>query len=148
MKIFNLLFISISFLTLQSNAQVTVNQFEINNQNVYTTTKIQYPIIGLYQFENSTEPIVQLNADGTGIFQYKDLTKKEITWGLECTKDGFLLFKEGFDSAAYSLWYKTKENLILSDPNEEYIWKKVELSIHFNTKKIYIMGERVKVYVD
>ena len=76
------------------------------------------------------------------------MSKSEITWGFECTEDGFLRFKEGFDSAAYSIWYKNKENLITPELDKNHDWKKVEFSIHFNTNKMYIMGERVKNYVD
>lgn len=148
MKIFNLLSIALFLFTIHSNAQTIVSKITSNNQDHYITTKIDYPILGLYQFENISEPIVILNADGTGVFQYQDLTKKDMTWGLECTEDGFLRFKEGFDSAAYTLWYKPSKNLITPDTDENYEWKKVEFSIHYKTKKMYIMGERVKVYVD
>jgi hypothetical protein len=147
MKIFTLLTIFLLFFSSQTNAQIKVIKISAKNQTHYITTKIEYPIIGLYQYENSSEPIVMLNADGSGVFQFKDLSKKEITWGLECTEDGFLRFKEGFDSAAYSLWYKTKDSIINPESDESNIWTRVEFSIHFNTNKIYIMGERVKVYV-
>jgi hypothetical protein len=132
----------------QSFAQTKITKITAQNQDHYITTTIDYPIAGTYQYENKSEPIVILNLDGTGVFQNKDLSKKEITWGLECTEDGFLRFKEGFDSAAYSIWFKSKGSLI--NPELEGIndWKKVEFSIHYNTKKMYIMGERVKDYVD
>lgn len=79
MKILNLLYISIFLFSIQSNAQIKVSKIRARNQTHYITTKIEYPIIGLYQFENISEPIVILNADGTGIFQYNDLSKKNIT---------------------------------------------------------------------
>ena len=131
----------------QSFAQTKITKITAQNQDHYITTTIDYPIAGTYQYENLSEPIVILNLDGTGIFQNKDLSKKEITWGLECTEDGFLRFKEGFDSAAYSIWIKTKDSLINPELEEINDWKKVEFSIHYNTNKMYIMGERVKEYV-
>jgi hypothetical protein len=148
MKIITLLFSALILCVTQSFAQIKVTKIEAKNQDHYITTKIDYPIIGTYLYENISEPIVVLNADGSGIFQSKDLSKKEITWGLECTEDGFLRFKEGFDSAAYSIWFKNKESLINPELDENNDWIKVEFSIHFNTNKMYIMGERVKVYVD
>lgn len=148
MKIFALLFATLISSIINSNAQGKITKITSKNQNHYITTTIEYPITGTYQFENISEPIVILNPDGTGIFQNKDLSKKEITWGLECTEDGFFKFKEGFDSAVYSLWYKFKDNIINSELDEINDWVEVEFSIHFNTKKMYIMGERVKVYVD
>ncbi|TDD94210.1 hypothetical protein [Flavobacterium cellulosilyticum] len=143
----NLCFFIILF-SIQSFAHIKVTKISAKNKAHFITTKINYPILGLYQYENISEPIVILNADGIGIFQYKDLSKKDITWGLECTEDGLLRFKEGFDSSAYSLWYKTNDSLINPKSIETNDWNRAEFSIHFRTKKIYIMGERVKVYVD
>ena len=131
----------------QSFAQTKITKITAQNQDHYITTTLDYPIAGTYQYENLSEPIVILNLDGTGIFQNKDLSKKEITWGLECTEDGFLRFKEGFDSAAYSIWFKSKDSLINPELEEINDWKKVEFSIHYNTNIMYIMGERVKEYV-
>lgn len=148
MKIVKLLFASLILCVTQSFSQIKITKITAQNQEHYITTTIDYPIAGTYQYENISEPIVVLNADGTGIFQSKDLSKREITWGLECTEDGFIRFKEGFDSAAYSIWYKNKDNQIDPELDENNDWKKVEFSIHFNTNKMYIMGERVKDYVD
>ncbi|MDD5151895.1 MAG: hypothetical protein PHC28_15685 [Flavobacterium sp.] len=148
MKIVTLLFITLIFSATNSIAQIKITKITSKNQDYSITTTIDYPITGSYQFENISEPIVILNPDGTGIFQSKDLSKKAITWGLECTENGVLKFEEGFDSAAYTLWYKFNDNTINSELDEMNDWKKVEFSIHFNTKKMYIMGERVKVYVD
>jgi len=148
MKSVTILIAMIILCVSQSFAQTKVTKITAQNEDHYITTKIDYPITGTYQYENISEPIVILNLDGTGIFQNKDLSKNEITWGLECTEDGFLRFKEGFDSAAYSIWFKNKDSLI--NPELEGIkgWQKVAFSIHFNTNKMYIMGERVKEYVD
>ncbi|WP_395050269.1 hypothetical protein [Flavobacterium sp.] len=148
MKIITLVYAALILCVTQSFAQIKVTKITAHNQDYYITTTIDYPIAGTYLFENISEPIVVLNADGTGIFQNKDLSKNEITWGLECTEDGFLRFKEGFDSAAYSIWFKNKNSLINPELDENNDWIKVEFSIHFNTNKMYIMGERVKNYVD
>ena len=148
MKISKLLFAALILCLTQSFAQIKVTKITAKNQDHYITTTIDYPITGIYQYENVSEPIIVLNPDGTGTFQSKDLSKREITWGLECTEDGFLRFKEGFDSAAYSIWYKSTDSLINPEFDEINNWKKVEFSIHFNTKKMYILGERVKNYVD
>ena len=43
---------------------------------------------------------------------------------------------------AYTLWYQYT-NLETEDDKD---WKAVEYSIHFNTLKMYIQGERVKNY--
>ena len=144
MKIVKLLFAALILCVSQSFSQVKITKITTKNQDYYITTTIKYPIAGTYQYDDISEPIVILNPDGTGIFQSKDLSKREITWGFECTEDGFLRFKEGFNSEAYSIWYKSKDSQINPELDEINDWKKVEFSIHFNTKKMYIMGERVK----
>ncbi|GIZ09882.1 hypothetical protein [Flavobacterium sp. UMI-01] len=73
------------------------------NQVLYLTTTIDIPVNGTYLYEGQTEPIVVLNPNGTGVFQLKDLSKKNIHWGIETSEDGRLKFEEGFNSAAYIL---------------------------------------------
>jgi len=148
MKNFKILFIVLILFGTQSFSQNKFTKITAKNKNYNITTNIEYPIAGTYQYENISEPIVILNLDGTGIFQNKDLSKFEITWGLECTEEGFLKPKEGFDSEVFYIWYKNRDNQYNPDLDESNVWKKIEFSIHFNTKKMYLMGERVKVYVD
>lgn len=139
MKSINLLLITLIFSFTNLFSQIKVNQITYRNQEHFISTEIDYPVAGTYLFEGKSEPIVVLNENGTGIFQYQDLTKKDISWGIECLSDGIPVFKEGFNSASYSLYYKTNEN-------EE--WILIQFSIHYNNKKMFIMGERVKDYVD
>jgi hypothetical protein len=148
MKKITLLLFTLLFCTTHSHAQNEVTTITSKNQNHYISTSIDYPIAGIYLYESKTEPVVQLNADGTGIFQFQDLSKKNISWGIECSEIGIPIFKEGFNSASYSLWYKSNDNEINSETSENNNWILVQFSIHFNKKKMYIMGERVKDYTD
>jgi hypothetical protein len=118
-----------------SNTQITTQ-----NQDHLLTTTIGFPINGTYWYDGLAEPIVQLNPNGTGIFQSKDLSKKNIRWGIETTSQGKPKFEEGFNSAAYTLWYK-------DDLDSDEKWTSVQLSIHYDKKKIFIAGERSKEYV-
>jgi hypothetical protein len=92
----------------------------------------------LYQQGKKT-PTTVLNPDGSGVIQYDDLTKKKINWGIECSDEGIPIFKEGFNSASYTFWYRP------TDSNE---WIYSQFSIHFTKKKMFLMGERMKEYVD
>lgn len=107
----------------------------------YLTTNIGYPITGTYLF-NGTEPTVELNGNGTGLYQLHEQPKKAVTWGIECDEAGAPIFKKGFDNAAYTLWY------LYTNPEseEESYWKEVPFTIHFNTQKMFIQGERSKDY--
>ncbi|MEO7976629.1 hypothetical protein [Flavobacterium sp.] len=120
-------------------AQIKVDKITYKIHDHFITTTIGYPVPGLFLFEGKSEPSILLNSDGTGVFQHEDLSKKNITWGIECTEEGIPIFKEGFNSASYTLWYTT-------DGDEN--WMFTQFSIHYNKKKMFIMGERVKEYED
>ncbi len=122
-----------------SYAQNDTTKIKVNNTEHFLTTIIGYPITGTYLYDGLEEPIIQLNANGTGVFQYKDLSKKNISWGIESNSNGNPRFEEGFNSAAYTLWYKTNE-----DTEEK--WVATQFSIHYDKKKIFIAGERSKEY--
>lgn len=141
MKIKSLLFVTLFLCLTTTYSQIKTSKIIAKNQERFITTTIAYPVTGIYHYVGEKEPITQLNANGTGIFQYEDLTKKNITWGLECSETGIPIFKEGFDSSSYSLWYKTNDK-------EDSEWIYAQFSIHFNKKKMYISGERVKEYVE
>lgn len=123
----------------QSQSQIKVDEITSKSLSHFITTTIGYPVPGLFLFDGKSEPSIVLNANGTGVFQYEDLSKKNISWGIECTEEGIPVFKEGFNSASYTFWYKP-------ETDEEWIF--TQLSIHYNKKKMFIMGERVKDYED
>ena len=62
---------------------------------------------------------------------------------MECDEAGEPLFIKGFDNAAYTLWYQYTTKL---DSDDETNWTAVEFTIHFNTLKMFIKGERSKNY--
>jgi hypothetical protein len=109
----------------------------------YITTDIDYPITGIYLFKG-TEPVVELNANGTGFYQRHEQPKKAITWGIECDESGNPIFKKGFDNAAYTLWY------LYTNPEteDEKYWKVTSFTIHFTSLKMFIQGERSKSYTE
>ncbi|MBC5838668.1 hypothetical protein [Flavobacterium muglaense] len=128
----------ISLLFLVNCFSQNVEKIEIKGNTHFITTKINYPITGTYLFEGAKEPIMQLNPNGTGIYQLTDLTKQSIVWGMECLENGTPKYQKGFNYATYSLWYKTE--------GDDQEWTYAHFSIHFQKKKMFIMGERVKEY--
>lgn len=110
MKSLNLFLILTILFVTNSYAQKKAISITVNDKEHFIITDIKYPITGTYLFEGTKEPIVQLNPNGTGIFQLHDQEPKSMIWGIECSKQGFPIFKEGFSSAVYSLWYKTDES--------------------------------------
>jgi len=124
-------------------AQIKTTKIKNKNTEHYITTVINHPIAGFYAVQKQIEPITILNADGTGMMQNEDLVKEPIVWGIECSESGIPIFKEGFDSAAYSFWYKkTKAKA------EEEEWTYQSFTIHFNKMKMFIAGERYKEFTE
>jgi hypothetical protein len=124
-----------------SFAQITISEISAKDGNHFICNKIGYPIVGTYQFEGG-EPIVDLYENGTGFYQLHEQVKRPIIWGIECFDGGIPKFKKGFDSAEYTFWYK------YTDAETDDVWNVVEFSIHFRTKKMFIQGERLKLYND
>jgi hypothetical protein len=142
MKLNKVVFIIAFFFANNIFAQNSATEIETRDGIHFITNTINYPITGVYTFQDA-EPIVDLNANGTGIYQLHEQPKREMIWGIECNENGEPIFKKGYDSAEYTLYFK-----YTSLENEgDKDWKKVEFSIHFNSLKMYINGERAKSFV-
>jgi hypothetical protein len=140
MKFKNLITALLVFITLNSFAQNIITEIETDRGVRYITNSIDYQITGTYTFKGK-EPIAILNSDGTGIYQLHDQPQRAMTWGIECTKNGELKFTKGFDNVKYSLFYKFNNSL---ESDSEENWNKVDFTIHLNSLKMYINGERAK----
>src|SRR6478609_10496617 len=145
MKKFTFLLVAFIVSASHSFAQIKVTKIKDQNKDHYIATVIGYPITGIYTYVNQLEPTTILNPDGTGIIQNEDLTKENIIWGIECSESGIPIFKEGFNSASYSFWYKKNDKTKSDDENE---WTLQSFSVHYDKKKMFISGERVKEYVE
>ena len=89
--------------------------------------------------------VVELNEYGAGFYQLHNQLKRPIIWGIECDEKGALLYKKGFDNSKYTLWYQYASKLE-EDTDEDLTWKPVDFTIHPNTLKMFIQGERSKDY--
>ena len=145
MKNFTLLLSALLLSATHSFAQIKVTKIKDKNKDHFIATVIGYPITGVYTYINQIAPTTILNEDGTGIMQDEDLIKENIIWGIECSESGIPIFKEGFNSATYSMWYKKNASAKSEDENE---WILEQFSIHHDKKKMYISGERVKEYIE
>jgi hypothetical protein len=139
------LLFALFFIAAQSHSQslapedIKIDKITFKGRERYITTTIPYPIQGTFLPIGKKEPSTVLNPDGTGVIQDEDLSKRKMNWGVECSEEGVAIFKEGFNSASYTFWYRT------TDSDE---WNYTQLSIHFAKKKMFLMGERVKTYED
>lgn len=145
MKVYKLfLFTLLLSTSIKSLAQSSVSQIFTDDKSYYITNRIGFPILGTYLFEGKTQPTVELNENGLGVLQGEDLKKRNILWGIQSSKSGTPKFKKGFDSAAYTIWYKYRD----LEESEDDKWIESHFSIHFRVKKMFVFGNRSKTYVD
>ena len=137
MKSLKLLFLTLFIGASQLHAQAKVESIIYKFHPHYMTTDIGQTVAGTYLIEGKKQPIIEINADGTGIIQLANLSKKKITWGIECSDEGIPIFKEGYDSSSYTFWYK------ITGTGE---WLYTQFLIIPGKKKMYLMGDRVKYY--
>ena len=140
MKVKLVLVMLLGLFAIKGMGQSKVTEIQTKKGTRYLTTEIDYPVTGTYKFQGA-EPIVELSGNGTGIYQLHEEPKRPMKWGLECSKDGELKFKKGYDNAAYTLWYQYTDGA-----EKEQEWVAVEFSIHFNKMKMYIQGERMREF--
>jgi hypothetical protein len=146
MKVKNLLCVAILLFSLNCFSQ-NWDKIEAKDGIHYIShymENINLDILGKYLFKGQ-EPVVELNEYGMGFYQLHEQPKRPMIWGLECDDRGALIYKKGFDNSKYTLWYQytTKQE---GDTEEDMNWKAVEFTIHFNTLKMFIQGERSKDY--
>lgn len=148
MKVKNLLYIALLLLSLNCFSQ-NWDKIEAKDGIHYIShymDDINLDILGKYLY-NGQEPVVELNEYGMGFYQLHEQPKRPMIWGLECDESGALIYKKGFDNAKYILWYQYSTKLE-NDTEEDSNWKSVEFTIHFNTLKMFIQGERSKDYAE
>jgi len=148
MKLRTLLLIALSLFATGAFAQSAVTKVTVKDEVYYITTKMDYPITGLYNYESKGEPIVQLNADGTGLFQLHQMSQTKMVWGIECDAKGVPKELKAAFGPVYRLWYQIKEKHKGKTWESGVVdeWDIIQLSIHTNERKIYILGERIKTY--
>src|SRR5690606_12432428 len=81
-----LMFIAIC--SLNVFAQNKVETFNINGKEHYGIKTIPKELVGLYKYEKTQEPIVEINANGTGKFQVHGVTAYPTEFWIETDKSG------------------------------------------------------------
>jgi hypothetical protein len=125
-----------------------VQEVKIKNETYYLTKEIGYVITGEYLFESKKDPIVQLNPDGTGLFQLHEMSRTPMVWGIECERNGTPKKIKTDWGFMYNLWYqiKAKHQGASWESGEIDAWDVVSFSVHTDESKIYILGERIKSF--
>ena len=79
-KILSLFTFFLIFNTSEGHSQ-SVEKFNIDNNTYYGTKAIPDEITGLYKYEKTKEPIVDIRKDGTGFLQVHDVKAYPIVTG-------------------------------------------------------------------
>jgi hypothetical protein len=121
----------------------------VENESYCLVREVGYPIVGRYEYEGNGEPIVVLNADGTGLFQRHGVAPIPIEWGIQADAAGApMKDQRGNGDLVFRLFYLELEGRRLG--NGRVIppsgWDIVELTVDPNQRKIDILRERVKTY--
>ncbi len=113
--------------TISMQAQASIEKITLNG-TVYTVTR-QIPveladIFGRYDYEwgkEKTNPIVQLNKDGTGLFQPHGVEPVPIEFWFDCDEKGVIRKQEGINGRfQVTLLIKNGPNSIRNRPPGSY----------------------------
>ncbi len=130
-------------------------ELAIQAEVYYGTRSIPgYNIIGTYIYPSSSDkhPIVQLNQDGTGIFERHNNIPVKIKWWIYSDEKGVAKVNKGEVGQQHTLivQYLEPEYTTIRDVKKEITaqgdFDMKMLTIRYDDKKIYILGEREKSF--
>lgn len=122
-------------------------QFTIDGNTYYGTKEIPDEITGKYFYEKSKEPIVEIQKDGTGLFQVHDVTAYPVEYWIETDSSGIIQKRKSETNSNYQVV------LILKYGNNgETGWKganagkydRIDVTMAFDSGYAIIMGERFR----
>jgi hypothetical protein len=149
-----LLICLLTLLTSVVFAQGKPEKLMIKNEAHYGVRRIPgYDIIGTYKYDSAdSHPIMQLNADGTGIFEKHDKIPIKIKWWIWSESTGAVKTVKGEAGQQHTIivqylepqYTSIRGTQTVTTPANEY--DMMMLTIRYDDKKMYILGERVKPY--
>lgn len=124
-----------------------VEKLTIADHTYYGTKAIPKAITGKYWYENSKEPIVEINGDGTGYFQVHDVPAYPVTYWIETDASGNVQKKKSETSSKYEVVVILKYG-----SNGESGWKgakagkydRIDVTMAFDQGYAIVMGERFR----
>jgi len=121
--------------------------FTVAGNTYYGTKAIPAEIIGLYKYEKTKDPIVQVNADGTGYFQPHDVPKYPVEYWIETDAKGVIQKRTSETNKNYQVVLILKYG-----SNGEAGWKgekagqydRIEITVAYDQGYAIALGERYK----
>lgn len=152
---FGLLSVSSLLFAQKAEKLLIPNKLAIPAEVYYGTRTIPgYNIVGTYIYKDNSDqhPIVQLNADGTGIFEKHDKVPVKIKWWIYSDADGTPKMNKGEVGQQHTIivqylepqYVKTSTGMKEQYAKDEF--DMMQLTIRYDEKKMYILGEREKAF--
>ncbi|RZJ55440.1 MAG: hypothetical protein EOO45_29375 [Flavobacterium sp.] len=124
-----------------------VKTFTIDGKTYYGTKAIPQEITGVYQYEKTKEPIVDIRQDGSGFFQTHDVPKYPVEYWIETDARGIVQKKKSETNSNYQVVL-----ILLYGDNGEAGWKgankgkydRIDVVMAFDRGYGIVMGERYR----
>lgn len=124
-----------------------VEQFSINGNSYYGTKSIPEEITGIYKYEKTKEPIVDIKKDGTGYFQVHDVKAYPVEYWIETDQKGNIQKRKSETNNNYQIVLIFKYG-----SNGETGWRgqnegkydRIDVTMAFDLGYAIVMGERFR----
>ncbi len=133
-------------LTTVASAQ-KIETFTIDDKTYYGTKAIPSEVTGKYWYEKTKEPIVEINADGTGYFQVHDVKAYPVEYWIETDAKGNIQKRKSETNANYQVVMILKYG-----SNGESGWRganagkydRIDVTFALDQGYAIVMGERFR----
>ncbi len=134
------------FLTFHGFSQ-NIEKFTINNNTYFGTKAIPDEITGLYKYEKTKEPIVDIRKDGTGFFQVHDVKAYPVEFWIETDEMGNIQKQKSTVNSNYKVVLIVKYG-----SNGESGWRganagtytRIDVGMAFDLGYAIVLGERFR----
>jgi hypothetical protein len=134
------------FNTSEGHSQ-SVEKFNIDNNTYYGTKAIPDEITGLYKYEKTKEPIVDIRKDGTGFFQVHDVKAYPVEFWIETDELGNIQKQKSTVNSNYKVVLIVKYG-----SNGESGWRganagtytRIDVGMAFDLGYAIVLGERFR----
>ena len=140
-------FFIVALLICAGTAFAQVKQFTIDGKTYYGTKALPQEITGLYKYEKTKEPIVEINKDGSEKFQVHDVPAYPVEYWIETDAKGVVQKRKSDTNSNYQVVL-----ILLYGDNGQTGWKgdkkgkhdRIEVTLAFSLGYAIVMGERYK----
>jgi hypothetical protein len=147
MKTRQLLLALTAFIAFASAATAQVKQFSIDGNTYYGTKAIPKEIMGLYKYEKTKEPIVNIQLDGTASFQLHGVPAYPVEYWIQTDEKGNVQMRKSETNKNYQVVL-----ILLYGSNGESGWKgdsagkydRIQVTVAYDQGYAIALGERFK----